>query len=141
MKSLVIILLLSVSAFAAVQNTVTLFSGFVLKYTIDGTNISFVLTGTHKGGYVALGFGGSGMDKIDVAAFKWDGSKVVGEDRSNLDSKNTVKLDTDLGLNCIDNLTVDTTSTYDSTTGAWNIKFSRPLNTNEASCDQVITDG
>lgn len=104
-----------------------------MKYTIDGAKISFELTGTNKDGYVALGFGGTGMKYIDVAAFKWDGAKVVGEDRSNLDGKSSVK--TDIELSCIDNLTVDPTSTYDTTSGAWNIKFSRDLNTNEPTCD------
>lgn len=87
MKSIVIFFLLTVCSFAAVENSITIRDGFKIKYTIDGSKISFVLTGTNKDGYVAVGFGGSKMSKVDVAAFKWDGSKVVGEDRSNLDDK------------------------------------------------------
>ncbi|EAS07770.1 DOMON domain protein (macronuclear) [Tetrahymena thermophila SB210] len=135
MKLIFLSLLLAASVLAQVTNKISLSNGFVLSYQIASPKISFTLTGSNKG-YVALGFGGSGMGYIDVAAFKWDGTQVVGEDRTNLDGKNVVDLDVNKG--CINNLTVDPTSTYDSSTGNWNIKFSRPLNTNEPNCDQII---
>ncbi|EAR98507.1 DOMON domain protein (macronuclear) [Tetrahymena thermophila SB210] len=135
MKFVILSSLLVVCTLTQVTNQISLSNGFVLNYQIASPNISFTLTGSNKG-YVALGFGGSGMDSIDVAAFKWDGTQVVGEDRTNLDNKKKVDLDVNNG--CINNLTVDPTSTYDSSTGNWNIIFSRPLNTNEPNCDQII---
>ncbi|KAL4445284.1 hypothetical protein ABPG74_022097 [Tetrahymena malaccensis] len=135
MKLLILFLIVSACTQAQVTNKISLSNGFVLNYQISSPSISFTLTGSNKG-YVALGFGGNGMDYIDVAAFKWDGTKVVGEDRTNIDDQNVVDLDTN--KSCINNLTVDPSSTYDSSTGNWSIKFSRPLNTNEPNCDQVI---
>ncbi|EAS07769.1 DOMON domain protein (macronuclear) [Tetrahymena thermophila SB210] len=135
MKLIILFSLLAACTLAQVTNKISLSNGFVLNYSITSPKISFTLTGSNKG-YVALGFGGRGMDGIDVAAFKWDGTQVVGEDRTNIDSQNVVDLDVNKG--CVNNLTVDPTSTYDSSTGNWNIKFSRPLNTNEPNCDQII---
>ncbi|KAL4449067.1 hypothetical protein ABPG74_021059 [Tetrahymena malaccensis] len=135
MKQILLFLTLVAFTLAQVTNSVQLSNGFALTYQISSPNIIFTLTGSNQG-YVALGFGGFGMHSIDAAAFRWDGTKVVGEDRTNLDNLQVVELDTDQG--CVNNITVDPTSTYDPSTGQWNIKFSRPLNTNEANCDQII---
>ncbi|KAL4496953.1 hypothetical protein ABPG72_002109 [Tetrahymena utriculariae] len=136
MKSIILFSILTAFTLAQVTNKITLSNGFSLTYQITSPTISFTLTGSNKG-YIALGFGGSGMDSIDVAAFKWDGTAILGEDRTNLDNQSVVDLDSSK-QGCTNNLTVDKTSTYDSSTGNWNLKFSRPLNTNESNCDQAI---
>lgn len=113
-------------------------NNWTVTYTIDGANIIFELSGTNKG-YVAFGVGGSKMDGLDIASFIYT-SSITSADRSYISPATPGLVDLDTNLAGSDNITLDPSSTYDASTGAWKIKATRPLVATDSK-DVAITDG